>query len=342
MLTRTLRHRAGRAERAGDLVAAIDAWSDLVRRRPDPGTEERLAELRIEALDGYDTGATTPVLPVPNDPFPGLVGAPPEVVPADLDAPTLGGALQHHGCLLVRGLLGPATANELAEAVDRAFVAREATDSADDRAAPWFAPCRAWDARRPDKAAAARKWAQECATMQVVDSPRALRLVTDALVGTGLVGAVADYLGERPVLSINKTTLRRVPPDARTAWHQDGAFMGAETRAIDVWVALTDCGSGTDAPGLHLMPRRLDGIVDYGTPGAAHPYGVSPAVVAEIGGAITPCTPRFAAGDALVFDQLFLHSTGGDVAGLTRSRMALEAWLFAPTTFPSDYLPLYV
>ena len=41
-----------------------------------------------------------------------------------------------------------------------------------------------------------------------------------------LARLLTDYLGERPILSANKCTLRRVPVEANTDWHQDGAFLG--------------------------------------------------------------------------------------------------------------------
>ncbi|HEY6416306.1 MAG TPA: hypothetical protein VIX41_08715, partial [Acidimicrobiales bacterium] len=63
---------------------------------------------------------------------------------------------------------------------------------------------------------------------------------------TGIGALVAGYLGERPALSANKCTLRRVPPDASTNWHQDGAFLGRHVTTLNLWLALSPCG--TDAP----------------------------------------------------------------------------------------------
>ena len=50
----------------------------------------------------------------------------------------------------------------------------------------------------------------------------------------GLTDLVAGYLGERPALSLEKWTLRRVPPTANTSWHQDGAFLGETVRTVNV------------------------------------------------------------------------------------------------------------
>ena len=44
--------------------------------------------------------------------------------------------------------------------------------------------------------------------------------------------------------------------------------------------------------------------------------------------------PVFEAGDALLFDHLFLHRTAVD-PGMTRDRYAVEAWFLAPSTYGS-------
>ena len=50
--------------------------------------------------------------------------------------------------------------------------------------------------------------------------------VLDTFDAVGLGPALTGYLGERPVLAAKKWTLRRVPLDSGTNWHQDGAFLG--------------------------------------------------------------------------------------------------------------------
>jgi hypothetical protein len=56
---------------------------------------------------------------------------------------------------------------------------------------------------------------------------------------------------------------------------------------------------------------------------------------------LEPAYPHFEPGDALLFDELFVHCTGMRT-GLTGQREALETWLFTPSTFPPDYVPLMV
>ena len=176
--------------------------------------------------------------------------------------------------------------------------------------------------------------------MHACDSPHAIFQITELLETSPVLGVIADYLGEQPVLSANKTMLRRVPPDAQPSWHQDGSFMGQQTRTVNLWLALSDCGEGQDAPGLALVPRRLDrslrGEVSNGD------IVLTPDQFEEASGGIGAIKPTFAPGDALLFDELLAHANGGGEPGLTRPRYAMEAWLFAPTAVPSGYLPIFV
>jgi hypothetical protein len=163
--------------------------------------------------------------------------------------------------------------------------------------------------------------------------------VSESLCDAAIPEIVRGYLGETPALSVNKCVLRKVPVDAWPSWHQDGAFLGADVRTINVWVALSDCGGDADAAGLELIPRRINHVVTTGTLGAMHMHAAAPAEVDKAAGDVAPQTPRFGPGDALLFDHLLMHRTATR-PGLTRDRYALEAWLFAPSTFPADYAPL--
>ena len=62
-----------------------------------------------------------------------------------------------------------------------------------------------------------------------------------------------------PLITVHKTTLRKADPSVAGAWHQDGKFMG-DVRALNLWLSLSRCGD--DAPGLDIVPRRLDHHVD--------------------------------------------------------------------------------
>ena len=50
--------------------------------------------------------------------------------------------------------------------------------------------------------------------------------------------------------------------------------------------------------------------------------------------------PIFDPGDALLFDELFLHQTASDPS-MPNNRYAVEAWFFGPSAFPNGYVPIW-
>ena len=177
-----------------------------------------------------------------------------------------------HGSVLVRGLLD-------AEQVD-AFVAGHRPRARRAQRRPgrrtrrtqtsWYLPL---PLPRPEAVSLGRHWVAGVGWHARLRLARAAATSCSTTYATiGLRDVVTDYLGERPVLSANKCTLRRVPLTANTDWHQDGAFLGNGIRALNVWVALTDCG--VDAPGMDLVPRRFERVVETGTGGAIFDWAV--------------------------------------------------------------------
>lgn len=160
----------------------------------------------------------------------------------------------------------------------------------------------------------------------------------DRLDAAGLPALIEGYLGERPLLSVQKTTLRKATPDVSGAWHQDGKFMG-DVRALNLWLSLSRCGDV--APGLDIVPRRLNEFVSAGTEGALLDYAVEDRIVNEVAGDTPVIRPIFEPGDALLFDDLFLHQTGSDPS-MPNPRYALESWYFGGSGFPEDYAPIAV
>jgi hypothetical protein len=326
---------------------AIAAWSELNRLRPDAEIEAHLVDLRCDPRNIAARNAEIPLQPVApwprrlDDPFPDVSGHPPEVSADELSMELLGGAILHHGSLLVRGLVARDRVDALRTTIDRAFDARQrhAQGAPSSATTPWYLPCRRWD--EADAAAnALRKYSKNGTGLYAADSPRGLFEVVDALTSTNVLTVINEYLGEPALLSIHKSMLRRVPPNVKPSFHQDGTFMGMATRAVDIWLALSECGEGADAPGLALLPRRLEESV---RPNAAKPEIPLNAEELEAACAGTRVvSPRCEPGDALLFDELCLHANGGDRPGLTRDRYALEAWMFAPSAIPGPYLPILV
>jgi hypothetical protein len=90
-----------------------------------------------------------------------------------------------------------------------------------------------------------------------------------------------------------------------------------------------------------MVPRRFDEVLPTGTEGAVFPTSIGPPVVARAAETAPVCRPLFAAGDAMFFDDLFLHRTavGGD---MRRERYAIESWFFAPSHYPREQIPIVV
>ena len=145
--------------------------------------------------------------------------------------------------------------------------------------------------------------------MLAADSPLLTFRMLELFRAAGLPELVAGYLGEPALFTVQKTTLRKADPAVPGAWHQDGAFLG-DVRALNLWLALSRCGD--EAPGLDIVPRRLDGFVTTQTDEAVLSYQVSQRMAEEAAGATAIVRPIFEPGDALFFDELFLHQTGSD------------------------------
>jgi hypothetical protein len=138
------------------------------------------------------------------------------------------------------------------------------------------------------------------------------------------------------LITVQKCTLRKVDPDAGRGWHQDGAFMG-DVRALNVWLSLSHCGD--EAPGMDVVPRRLDGVLASGQEGTDFDWSISEQVAEEAAGDSGIVRPIFEPGDVLLFDDLFLHTTAAEPS-MPKSRWAIESWFFGASASPADYSPL--
>jgi hypothetical protein len=142
-------------------------------------------------------------------------------------------------------------------------------------------------------------------------------------------------MGEWPALSAAKCNVRRTPVHIPGEWHQDGSFIGTDVCSVDVWMALSECGR--DAPGLDIVPKRIDYLLPAGPDTVSIPHEtVLKTCQAEGAAAVSPV---FHPGDVLLFDHLFLHRTAV-IPGMSRERYALETWFFAPSRYPTGQIPL--
>lgn len=326
-------------ERVDDPLGEIDALMRQNRERRDPETERRLLLIRHQAFEelrdapagtaaepGADAGGNAQMAQ-------GL----PTLAPRDLTPEALRAAILSRGCLYVPELISRARAEGLAAGIDRAFDAYDASGgNGAAQADGWFEPFTlpGQDFSR------GRGWDRDAGAVWAADSPRLMFELLDSFERRGLRELIERYLGQRPAVSVNKSVLRRVPPGSNQLadWHQDGAFLGgARIRSLNVWLALSDCGR--DAPGMDVLPQRLDHVVEPGTDGAIFDWSISNATVERVGGEGAAVRPEFRAGDVLFFDHLFLHRTASEPE-MTRTRYAIETWFFSPSTYPDKLVPL--
>jgi hypothetical protein len=328
---------ADRLETLGQRDDAIEMLTRANRERAAAPVELRLARLRHAAFADVDHASPFATWPAPPTASPvGSSGTVPVLARDTVSAESVRANIVAHGCVHIPQLVPSDDAVRLVDGIDAAFAAWGARRRpfARPTGSPWFDPLPLDDV---SKASLGRTWVTNGAGILTVDSPRLLFALLDQFERLGLRDVVASYLGERPVLSANKCTLRRVPVETNAGWHQDGAFLGPGIRALNVWLSLSDCG--VDAPGLDIVPRRFDHIVETGTHGSYFDWAVGPALVDELARDTPVVRPQFTAGDVLLFDDMLLHRTATDEQ-MTRPRYAIETWFFAASHYPDGHVPV--
>jgi hypothetical protein len=320
-----------------ELLEELHGASQRAVAKRDPELDRRVLLLRHRAGLAMVAEAGDP-LPVPEPASERLPERPgrelPDFGPADLDAGLLRAAILRDGCMLIRGLLDRGQALDLANGIESAFAARAARAAGEAPSDGYYEELVAEGADPPIENQ--RPWIESGGGVLAADSPRLAREMFDAMESAGLRDLITAYLGEHPAVSAQKCTLRKAEPTVIGAWHQDGAFMG-DVRSLHVWVALSHCGD--EAPGLDLVPRRLDELVPTGGEGTMIADQVSQATAERAAGEIGILRPIFEPGDVMLFDDLFIHKTASGPA-MSKPRYAIESWFFGPSAFPPRYVPL--
>jgi hypothetical protein len=319
-----------------ELLAEIERLAERNREAPDPETERRLVRLRHlagvrlvdEAPEGVEFVApATDRLPA-GDPLP-------EIRAAELDAGLIRAGILRDGCLLVRGLIPRGPAERMARQIDKAFAQRERHDQGKSPEEGYY------EEFVPEPGAGepvVRGWIKQGGGVLAADAPMLHSEMMEMFGGAGLRSLVTEYLGEPALISVHKTTLRKADPSVPGSWHQDGFFMG-EVRSLNMWLSLSRCGD--EAPGLDLLPTRLEHYLATNTEEAALDYTISRLKVDQTRGDVPVIRPIFEPGDALFFDEKFLHQTGSDPS-MRRPRYAIENWFFGGSAFPGEYAPVAV
>lgn len=325
-----------------DLLQAARRLEAMPSEDRDPLLDVQVVDLRHRAFAAARDAAGPPDPPgePPADRWAGIV-EPPEIDASALDRDVLASAVHHHGCLIVRGLLTPPCCDRLRADIDAAFAAFDARapHQPPERGAPWYAALEVQPPfAQPDPLGTA--FLRKGGGVYAPCAPRAFLDYRQALEDAGLLAVVADYLASVPVLSLEKTVLRRISGGAEPSWHQDGGYLGADRDAVNLWTALTDCGGETDAMGMDMVPGPKRELAQIGTHDAVDERAIAQHVAGELaretGRPIQ--RPHFAPGDGILFDQFFVHRS--DVRPLTRERYAIESWFFTARDFPPHLVPV--
>jgi hypothetical protein len=89
------------------------------------------------------------------------------------------------------------------------------------------------------------------------------------------------------------------------------------------------------------MDLVLEYLDHYVMPAEDSPFDwtVSDRQVDEFRKRVPVVSPRFKAGDMLLFDNWLLHRTNRR-PGMTSTRYAIESWFFAPSVFPEGRIAM--
>ena len=320
-----------------EVFAEIERLTAQNQRARSSETDRRLLALRhVAGIRMLEAAGDAPAFAAPDSSRLPETDGLPEIKAADLTPELLRAGILRDGCLQVRGLVDRDQAVRFATQIDRAFEQRAAQDNGGAGEEGYFEPF----VPAPGYVDLARDWIREGGGVLAVDAPRLAFEMFEMFDGAGLPALVEGYLGEPGLITGHKTTLRKAEPSVPGAWHQDGAFMG-EVRALNLWLSLSRCGD--ESPGLDIVPRRLDELVTTQTDEAILSYQISQAKAQEAAVAVDAqiIRPIFEPGDALFFDELFLHQTGSEPS-MPKPRFAIESWFFGASGFPADYVPLAV
>jgi hypothetical protein len=326
---------------AKKFTEAINALTHANKRNPSAAIERRLVEIRHEAFFHQTFNSEFETWPPKvSDQFIQATGIP-EITKSQFNGEILRNGVFTRGSIIVRDLLDERDVDLLRTGIQETYKHHDlhSTGSSLEETQPWFVPFVPSGSHSTE--VIDRYWYRAGGAELAADSPRGLFNLIDCLQRTGIIDAVTKYLGERPALSVRKTSLREIPFTLNTelGWHQDGAFLGKNIRTMNLWIALTDCG--VDAPSMFMIPKRLNHIVPTGTEGALFDWSVSQQMINEVCGEEGPTHLQFKAGDAIIFDEMNMHRTS-TLPEMTKNRFAVECWFFAPSCYPMDQLPILI
>lgn len=338
--------RAYSLRERGYLNDALQYLFEANAKREKPQYERAIVDLLLQAASAGDYSNSTQPFRQTNKEctFQIKDGEIPEASAAELSGVVLREAISRTGYLIVRGLFDAADTNAIKHCIDEALNARAGSEELSPAntspwyySSPYFIPGGhvAYSQRNSVK-----KYGPT-GSIRVIDSPRGTCRVLRIYRKHGLKDVIDGFFGERSVISTRKWVFRLIEPIINYGggigggWHQDGQFMGDGVRALNMWVPVTDCGEGTSAPGITLIPKRIGEILEYGTRGAKLNWVVGSELVADLAKDVKIVNPKFTAGDALFFDHFSLHRSGHEI-GQSQNRYALESWFYAKSAHAAN------
>jgi hypothetical protein len=329
-----------------NLLVAENRWREAIellaahnRTRPQLELEKQLVDFRLKAADSLQfTTASSPLNDTDtNEPCWTIEGGIPVIQAETLTARVLSRAMLEHGHLIVRGYIPEVAIKPLRDSIDLALAARVAAYAEEPEPID-----EAWYYESPhfpgNHVSYSRRHAEKKFTLTgsipVIDSPRASFELMELYHQLGLPGLMREFFSDEPLIATRKWMFRLVAPRQDVddgiggGWHQDGQFMGDSIRTLNLWAPLSHCGDGTSAPGIAIIPGRIDELMEYGTRGAKLDWTVGSDLVSEIAETTPMVRPRFSPGDALFFDHFGLHRSG-HATSQTENRYAIESWFYA-------------
>lgn len=326
-------------------VLRRDHYLDDLNQRIDDFKDIQSARSRrvIDGAAGVDAGAgPNPVFDVP------------EVAAAKLDVDFLKQSMRDSGCCLVRGFFGASDVERMRAFVDysfdrgsgdsalQAYLSKQVSlDDVLEKTREDIERHRLENDTYTDTLKIGRKLTRTLGadvSVLTATSPILAAKLLRLFDRNGIRALLAEYFEHEPCVSVYKWVLRRaVSPKQPIDFHQDGAFMGDEIDSMNCWVPLTDCGAGSDAPGMDIVPARFMRAFAKGS--GVMNWTVSPQAVIDAFGEDAVVTPSFRAGDAFFFDHCLIHRTQY-MPEAARRRYALETWFFDSVNFPKNQIPL--
>lgn len=341
-----------KARRNDQLASDIAAAADRFRTSGQVGDMVSLRDARVRAgsfiTDGASTGwGDSGRTETPEDFFDPGPGELPEVDIRDLSINTLQSAMYHHGALIIRNLLSPGQADHYRRRIDDVIAASKAAFDATEDGAPDDRKANSKSFFLPLGASAGvsrenrHAFLGKSGAIETFLSPRVSSELLDNYERLGLRGLLQSYFHDEVCLSFQKSVLRRAEPLKNPAeWHQDGAFMTEGIQSLNLWLALSECGSGTESPGMDLVPKRLTKVLPTGGNGAIFNWSVSGKTVSEEFPDVQTARPYFAPGDGVFFDHYNLHATSsGDE--FSQPRYAIETWFFSKSRSALNQTPVF-